>query len=132
MSRSWNTWVSQWKLMLGANRRTRRRTPIRVRLRTEIQETRLTPAVTYGMLLGVNANTGGGGGIVPPPDTSAPHVSLDSLGGQTVTTNQTITGTITDSNDSFQTLKVQVFVDNATTPTTTLQVSTSGQFAYTT
>jgi cyclophilin family peptidyl-prolyl cis-trans isomerase len=120
--------------MLGANRRPRRR-PTTVQLRTEMLETRITPAIRYGMGIGST----GIGTINPPPvitDTSPPHITVDNQSGQTVSTNPTITGTIADNNDLPQALIIQVFVDGATTPTATLtaanaHISTSGQFTFT-
>jgi large repetitive protein len=131
MSRSWNTWLSRWKALMGPNRRSVRRRPIVTRLRTELLETRVTPAVIFGETLGMpHTSTAGGGSTVTssqPIDTQPPTITIDPF-SSTQTTNLTFTGTITDNN--MFGLVMTVSVDKGAYEV--LPVSTSGQFTFTT
>ncbi len=128
MSRSWNTWLARWKSAFQPNRRTVRRAAP-VRLRTEMLETRITPAVTYGSLIGQSSvNTGTPPGSSQP--SSPPVVTLDSLGGSTFATNQTITGMVEEGGIPLAGASVTVTV--GTGAPQSVVVSTSGEFSFTT
>jgi cyclophilin family peptidyl-prolyl cis-trans isomerase len=90
MSRSWNTWITRWKVALAPTRRSvRRRVPLRVRLATESLELRVNPGVVFGMGIGSPPKP-------PPADTTSPTLTVSPLTGSPFTSDPTITGTATD------------------------------------
>ena len=99
------------------------------RLRAELLETRVTQAVIYGEMIGQRPTTPTPPGHVRPPDTVAPIVTLNALSSSTVSTNQTITGTVTDNAGSAG-LSVTVSVDGGQAQT--LPINSVGEFAFTT
>jgi cyclophilin family peptidyl-prolyl cis-trans isomerase len=118
MSRSWNNWLARWKNALGGSRRPIRRRPAPFRLQAEMLETRVTPAVTYGTIIGQG----------PPRDTVAPKVTIDFVTSPTAK-NQTITGRVTDNFPiSGDTLLMRV--DNGAPQS--LRLGPAGQFQFAT
>jgi cyclophilin family peptidyl-prolyl cis-trans isomerase len=120
--------------MFSPNRRPlRRRGLAPTRLRAEMLETRLTPAVTYGMPIGrMFVSNGGTGTIVGHNgDHTPPSIAFDSttsgLAGTTVNDNQDLTGRVTDDHPFGVTMTVSVDGGAATN----VPVDTQGFFDYT-
>jgi cyclophilin family peptidyl-prolyl cis-trans isomerase len=130
MSRTWMNWLARWKSSIAPNRRPLRR-PQPIRLRAEMLETRVTPAVIYGMNLGQSGGGstggGGGGGPVQTIDTVPPVLTVTSTTPSSVSTNTTITGTLTDNIPAGTSLVVKV--DKTGFMPVTL---TNGTFSFTT
>lgn len=138
MSRTWSQWLSRWKSNLSPNRRPIRRGTTRAVLRTEMLETRATPAVIYGMGLGrtVPPSEGGGGVIIPPGgdthgDTLPPHITLTQTPGAnaTLSTNPTIKGVLVDNLLPSNQLTVTV---DSNAPVNVPFDPATGQFQFTT
>ncbi|HEX4588790.1 MAG TPA: hypothetical protein VH120_02595, partial [Gemmataceae bacterium] len=120
MSRSWNSWLARWKAAISPTRRSQRRKSGRIRLGLDSLETRVTPAVTYGQLLGQHA--------IVVADRIAPTIKLDFVldpSGK----NQTITGRVSD-NFPISGTTLYMRQDNGTPRT--LALGASGQFQFTT
>src|SRR4051812_16176200 len=112
MSRNWMNWLARWKSNFGPNRRPLRRRPQQFRLRAEMLETRVTPAVIYGMnLTGSSSGGSSAGGPVQTIDRVPPVLTVTSTTPATVTTNPTITGTLTDNVPSG--IGLLVVIDNS-------------------